>query len=54
MSAKIAKKSVWLGTVEALDKSAAVAKAPETEAWRQYAAEPRRAGRRADPSYDVG
>jgi hypothetical protein len=34
---KIAKKAVWLGTVEAPDKSAAIEKAAQefkTEAWR--------------------
>jgi hypothetical protein len=37
---KIAKKAVWLGTVEAPDKSAAVEKAAQefkTEVWRLYA-----------------
>jgi hypothetical protein len=37
---KIAKKAVWLGTVEAPDKSAAVEKAArefKTEIWRLYA-----------------
>jgi hypothetical protein len=37
---KIAKKAVWLGTVEAPDKSAAVVKAAQefkTEVWRLYA-----------------
>jgi hypothetical protein len=41
---KIAKKAVWLGSVEAPDKSAAVEKAAQefkTEAWRLYAV-PRR------------
>jgi hypothetical protein len=40
----VAKKSVWLGTVDAPDKSAAVEKAAQefkTEAWRLYAV-PRR------------
>jgi hypothetical protein len=37
---KIAKKGVWLGTVEAPDKQAAVEKAAQefkTEVWRLYA-----------------
>jgi len=37
---KIAKKSVWLGSVEAPDKQAAVEKGAQefkTEAWRLYA-----------------
>jgi hypothetical protein len=37
---KIAKKAIWLGTVEASDKQAAVVKAAEefkTEVWRLYA-----------------
>jgi hypothetical protein len=37
---KIAKKAVWLGTIEAPDKSAAVEKAAQefkTELWRLYA-----------------
>jgi hypothetical protein len=37
---KIAKKAIWLGTVEALDKQAAVEKAAhefKTEVWRLYA-----------------
>jgi hypothetical protein len=37
---KIAKKAVWLGTVEAPDKQAAVEKAAQefkTEVWRLYA-----------------
>jgi Ser/Thr protein kinase RdoA (MazF antagonist) len=37
---KIAKKAMWLGTVEAPDKSAAVEKAAQefnTEVWRLYA-----------------
>jgi hypothetical protein len=37
---KIAKKAVWLGTVEAPDKSAAIEKAAQefkTEVWRLYA-----------------
>jgi hypothetical protein len=37
---KIAKKAVWLGTVEAPDKGAAVEKAAQefkTEVWRLYA-----------------
>jgi hypothetical protein len=41
---KIAKKSVWLGTVEATDNSAAVEKAAEefkTDAWRLYAVQRR-------------
>jgi hypothetical protein len=41
---KIAKKAVWLGTVEAPDKQAAVEKAAhefKTEVWRLYAMERR-------------
>jgi hypothetical protein len=41
---KIAKKSVWLGSVEALDKAAAIEKAAQefkTEAWRLYAVQRR-------------
>jgi Ser/Thr protein kinase RdoA (MazF antagonist) len=41
---KIAKKSVWLGAVEAPDKSAAIAKAAQefkADAWRLYAVERR-------------
>ena len=41
---KIAKKAVWLGTVEAPDKSAAVEKAAQefkTEVWRLYAVQQR-------------
>jgi hypothetical protein len=41
---KIAKKSVWLGSVEALDKQAAIEKGAQefkTEAWRLYAVERR-------------
>jgi hypothetical protein len=41
---KVAKKAVWLGTVEAPDKSAAIEKAAQEfkiEAWRLYAV-PRR------------
>jgi hypothetical protein len=41
---KIAKKAVWLGTVEAPDKQAAVEKAAQefkTEQWRLYAVERR-------------
>jgi hypothetical protein len=37
---KIAKKAIWLGTVEAPDKQAAVEKAAQeftTEVWRLYA-----------------
>jgi Ser/Thr protein kinase RdoA (MazF antagonist) len=37
---KIAEKAVWLGTVEAPDKQAAIEKAAEefkTEVWRLYA-----------------
>jgi hypothetical protein len=37
---KIAKKSAWLGTIEAPDKQAAIEKAAEefkAEAWRLYA-----------------
>jgi hypothetical protein len=37
---KVAKKAVWLGTVEAPDKQAAIekgAKEFKTEAWRLYA-----------------
>jgi hypothetical protein len=37
---KIAKKAMWLGTVEALDNQAAVEKAAQefkTEVWRLYA-----------------
>lgn len=37
---KIAKKSVWLGTVEAADNDAAIEKAAQefkTDAWRLYA-----------------
>ena len=37
---KVAKKAVWLGTVEAPDKGAAIKKAAEefkTDAWRLYA-----------------
>ena len=41
---KIAKKSVWLGSVEASDKAAAIEKAAQefkTEAWRLYAVQRR-------------
>jgi hypothetical protein len=41
---KVAAKSVWLGTVEARDKAAAVEKAAQefkTEAWRLYAVQRR-------------
>jgi hypothetical protein len=41
---KIAKESMWLGTVEAPDKSAAIEKATQdfkTEAWLLYAVERR-------------
>jgi 1,2-phenylacetyl-CoA epoxidase PaaB subunit len=41
---KIAKKSAWLGSVQAPDKSAAIEKAAQefkTEAWRLYAVERR-------------
>ena len=41
---KIAKKSIWLGSVEAPDKAAAIEKAAEefkAEAWRLYAVERR-------------
>jgi hypothetical protein len=37
---KIAKKAIWLGTVEAPDKQAAIEKGAQefkTEAWRLYA-----------------
>jgi hypothetical protein len=37
---KVAKKAIWLGTVEAPDKQAAIAKGAKefkTEAWRLYA-----------------
>jgi hypothetical protein len=39
---KVAEKTVWLGTVEAPDKSAAIEKAAQefkTEAWRLLAAQ---------------
>jgi hypothetical protein len=41
---KIAKKSVWLGSVEASDKAAAIEKGAQefkTEAWRLYAVQRR-------------
>jgi hypothetical protein len=41
---KIAKKTVWLGTVEAPDKGTAIEKAArefKTDAWRLYAVERR-------------
>jgi hypothetical protein len=41
---KIAKKAVWLGTIDAPDKQAAVEKAAEefkTEVWRLYAVQQR-------------
>jgi hypothetical protein len=41
---KVAAKTVWLGTVEALDQSAAIEKAAQefkTEAWRLLAVERR-------------
>jgi hypothetical protein len=42
---KVAAKAIWLGTVEAPDKGAAVKKAAEefkTDAWRLYAVPARR------------
>ena len=41
---KVAAKTIWLGTVEALNKRSAIAKGAQefkTEAWRLYAVERR-------------